>query len=177
MNWVKKLGDPITTKRGRQLFQKAILNILEGNDPGPVPFQLERSKRASVTYPLKLTQQQRDSSIHCIRLNRSLKHKLEQAGEGTQIVGVTRKELDALHDECGEASVFAPSPHPRCVAGARSGPPEDIVGIWGYEEYLEAIANPKHKRHDEFMEWNGGWDAEKFSVTEINEALRGFSRR
>jgi hypothetical protein len=67
--------------------------------------------------------------------------------------------------------------YPCCVAGARSGPPEDIGGIWGYAEYLEAIANPKHERHEEFLEWNGDWDAEEFSVEEVNKALRGFSRR
>ena len=56
--------------------------------------------------------------------------------------------------------------------------PEDIGGVWGYEEYLEAIADPKHERHDEFMEWNGGWDSEKFSVEAINKgADRGFSWR
>lgn len=71
----------------------------------------------------------------------------------------------------------AKTKYPRCLDGARSGPPEDIGGVWGYEEYLEAIANPKHERHDEFMEWNGGWDAEKFSVEAINKGLRGFSRR
>jgi len=34
---------------------------------------------------------------------------MEQAGEGVQVVGVTWKELDLLHDETGQAAVYAPS--------------------------------------------------------------------
>ena len=84
-----------------------------------------------------------------------------------------------LHEIAFEkfAEPEAKAKYPRCIDGARSGPPEDIGGVWGYEEYLEAIADPKHERHDEFMEWNGGWDSEKFSVEAINKALRGLSRR
>lgn len=37
-------------------------------------------------YSLKLTQQQRDALVHCTRLKRSIKKKIEQAGEGTQTV-------------------------------------------------------------------------------------------
>jgi hypothetical protein len=63
------------------------------------------------------------------------------------------------------------------VDGARSGPPEDVGGIWGYEQFLEALANPKHGRHEEFLEWGEGWEAEKFSVEEVNKALRGVRPR
>jgi hypothetical protein len=334
MIWVKQPDDkkPITRKQARQKFQKAMSDLLAGKNPGSISFRLKPSRKASETYPLKLTQQQRESLIHCTRLKRGLKSKLEDAGEGTQTVGVTRKELNELYEESGQAAYYALSPHkkrlvaaqqkaakffeeehagvfsletpktskrpsstsdllfqfkitlvgtkppiwrriqvqdctlgdlheviqvamgwedchmhqfiiggerygtplpddfnlavksekklrlsqivaksgnkvrfryeydlddvwlheiafeefpdpeakakyPRCVAGTRSGPPEDIGGIGGYEEYLEAIADPKHERHDEFMEWNGGWDAEKFSVESVNKALRGFSRR
>jgi len=34
---------------------------------------------------------------------------MEQAGEGMQVVSVTWKELDQLHDETGRAAVYAPS--------------------------------------------------------------------
>jgi hypothetical protein len=331
MTWTRQPKDdkPLTKVQARQKFQKAMSGLLAGKNPGTISFSLKPSKTANENYPLKLTQQQRDSLIHCTRLRRSIKNKLESAGDGTQIIGVTRKELDALYDECGEASLFVPSQdkkrllavqkrvveffeaehaaafglkktkqplrksdlvfqlkvtlvgikppiwrriqvrdctlgdlhdiiqvvmgwenchmhqfivngdrysqpvpedldldfkseeklrlsqivpksgrqvrfkyeydfgdgwlheiafekfaepeaklkYPRCLDGARSGPPEDIGGVWGYEEYLEALADPKHERHDEFMEWNGGWDAEKFLVEEINRGLRRFSRR
>lgn len=62
-------------------------------------------------YALKLTQQQRQSILHCTRLKRAIKQKIEQAGEGTQTVLVARKELDNLSGEIGQAVVYAHSPH------------------------------------------------------------------
>ncbi|MBA3314911.1 MAG: plasmid pRiA4b ORF-3 family protein [Planctomycetaceae bacterium] len=62
------------------------------------------------TYPLKLTWHQRDSLIHCTRIKNKLKVRLQELGEGTHIIGVTRKELDHLNDEVGQASVYAPHP-------------------------------------------------------------------
>ena len=32
-------------------------------------------------------------------------------------------------------------------------PPEDVGGPLGYEEFLEAIADPHHDRHAELHEW------------------------
>jgi hypothetical protein len=40
--------------------------------------------------------------------------------------------------------------YPRCVDGARSGPPEDVGGPFGYEAYLEALVDPDHEQHEEF---------------------------
>ena len=62
------------------------------------------------TYPLKLTQQQRESILHHTRLKRVIKQKVEKADEGTQTVLVTRKELDDLNDEIGQATVYATGP-------------------------------------------------------------------
>ena len=334
MTWTRQPKDekPLTQEQARQKFQKAMLDLLSGNDPGPQSFRLKPTKKANETYPVKLTQQQRESLVHCIRLSKKLKTKLANAGAGTQIFGVTRKELNELYDESGQAAHYALSPHkkrllavrqkaakffeeekagifsmetpktskrpssksdllfqfkitlvgmkppiwrriqihdctlsdlhdiiqvvmgwenchmhqfiidgerystplpgdfdldfkveskvrlsqivpesgkkvrfrykydfgdgwlheitfedfaepeakvkyPRCVDGARSGPPEDVGGVWGYEEFLQALADPKHERHEEMLEWGEGWDAEKFSVEEINKRLRGFSRR
>ena len=36
-------------------------------------------------------------------------------------------------------------------------PPEDVGGTSGYERYLEAIANPEHKRHDELIDAESGF--------------------
>ena len=44
-------------------------------------------------------------------MNRTLESKIKQAGEGTQIVGVTWNELNKLNDETGQAAVYAPSVH------------------------------------------------------------------
>ena len=63
------------------------------------------------TYSLRLTELQRSSLIHSTRIRNKIKERLKAAGEGTQIVGVTRKELDHLNEEIGEAAVFIPDPH------------------------------------------------------------------
>jgi hypothetical protein len=67
--------------------------------------------RSGETYPLKLTELQRGSLIHSTRIQNKIKERLNAAGKGTQIVVVTRKELDHLNEEIGQAAVYAPSPH------------------------------------------------------------------
>ncbi len=62
--------------------------------------------------------------------------------------------------------------YPRCVDGERACPPEDVGGVWGYAEYLEAIADPSHERHEEFLEWSGPFDPEAFDPKEATRAMR-----
>lgn len=50
------------------------------------------------------------------------------------------------------------SVYPRLIGGARREPPEDVGGFPGYENFLEAIADPDHEEHDEPVEWYGGPD-------------------
>ena len=73
-------------------------------------------------------------------------------------------------------SIFPPEPgvrYPVCLAGARACPPEDVGGTVGYENLLEAIHNPNHPQHEEYLEWIGdGVDPEPFDVNEINRKLR-----
>jgi hypothetical protein len=58
--------------------------------------------------------------------------------------------------------------YPICTAGARACPPEDIGGIFGYEEFLEAINNPKDERYEEMLELVGGvFDPEAFDPTQV----------
>ena len=66
---------------------------------------------------------------------------------------------------------------PVCIKGKRACPPEDCGGIWGYEELLKTISNPKHPDHDEMLEWLGGeFDPEEFDLEEINEDLEEYCR-
>ena len=66
---------------------------------------------------------------------------------------------------------------PVCIKGKRACPPEDCGGIWGYEELLETISDPKHPDHEDMLEWLGGeFDPEEFDLEEINEDLAEYWR-
>lgn len=72
--------------------------------------------------------------------------------------------------------LLAPVPdvtYPRCTAGKRACPTEDCGGIWGYANFLEAIADANHSEHDELLKWAGGsFDPEQFDIATVNQALR-----
>jgi hypothetical protein len=64
-----------------------------------------------------------------------------------------------------------------CLAGQRRCPPEDVGGPWGYQEFLEAIADPKHPEHHSFLDWCGGsFDAKEFDVKAVNAELAELDR-
>jgi len=66
----------------------------------------------------------------------------------------------------------------RCLAGARSGPPEDCGGALRYPEILEALADRDHPEHDELSEWVGAsFDPEAFDLAAINRRLARLERR
>jgi hypothetical protein len=47
-----------------------------------------------------------------------------------------------------------------------------VGGIWGYELYLEAMQDPDHPEHEEYLEWRGEFDPELFDLRAVNRALR-----
>jgi hypothetical protein len=60
-----------------------------------------------------------------------------------------------------------------CLDGKNACPPEDCGGIPGYFEMLDAIANPKHERHEELIEWLGGdFDPKHFDLQQTNAQLK-----
>lgn len=62
--------------------------------------------------------------------------------------------------------------YPRCLDGKRACPPDDVGGVWGYEDFIKAIRNPRHPEHDEMLEWVGGkFDPEKFDLEGVNGML------
>jgi len=66
---------------------------------------------------------------------------------------------------------------PVCIKGKRACPPEDCGGIWGYEDLLETISNPKHPDHEDMLDWLGGeFDPEEFDLEEINRDLAKYCR-
>ena len=81
-------------------------------------------------------------------------------------------EHHILVEEIAPADIRFPG-HPVCLAGARACPPEDCGGPFGYEDFLSAITNPKHKRHKEMRDWiDDEFDAENFDLAETNEILK-----
>ena len=63
--------------------------------------------------------------------------------------------------------------YPQCVEGERACPPEDCGGIWGYDELLKAIRNPKHPDHKNMLEWLGGrFNPEKFDAKAATKAMK-----
>jgi len=62
--------------------------------------------------------------------------------------------------------------YPRCIDGERACPPEDVGGISGYEEYLEAIVDPDHDDHETFMNWRGPYESEEFDEDEATKRMQ-----
>lgn len=46
--------------------------------------------------------------------------------------------------------------YPRFIDGARRCPPEDIGAMPGYDNFLDAMADPNHEEHANVLEWYGG---------------------
>ena len=60
----------------------------------------------------------------------------------------------------------------RCIEGARACPPNDVGGVWGYNDFLRSLADPKHDDQDEMVVWIvGRYDPEKFWVDKVNKEL------
>jgi hypothetical protein len=63
--------------------------------------------------------------------------------------------------------------YPLCLEGERACPPEDCGGVWGYPQFLEAIADPKHEEHESMLQWIGGeFDAEKFNAKKATKEMK-----
>ena len=316
--------EPTEVEEAPSTLIETLIDMIAGAGPTILPLP-SRSKKVEELYPVPLTEKQRESLISATRSRRGLKNKIGEVGQGTQIVGFTRKELDETAREVGIAVGFAPSPsykkrleavlgkleeildalqedepiqtsvqaakiddpiyqlkitladvkppvwrrvlvpdcklvnlheviqavmgwqnyhlyefevggrrftdprgmdeldmedaskvrlgkvatkvkaklryiydfgdywkheiliekvlpreakkaYPACIDGKRACPPEDVGGPWGYMEFVEAIGDPAHERHDEFMEWRAGFDPEAFDLEVVNRRLKGILR-
>jgi len=63
--------------------------------------------------------------------------------------------------------------YPHCLEGERACPPEDVGGVWGYADFLAAIADPENEQHDEMREWIGRkFDPEAFSPSAATRRMK-----
>ena len=68
--------------------------------------------------------------------------------------------------------------YPRLIGATGGCPPEDVGGPWGYGNFLEAIADPTHERHGEYMEWIGGaFDPQAVDTDGHARALAALAKR
>ena len=62
--------------------------------------------------------------------------------------------------------------YPHCLDGARACPPEDVGGVYSFAEFVEAMANPSHSQHDDFLEWHGPFDPTDFDAATATRRMR-----
>ncbi len=62
--------------------------------------------------------------------------------------------------------------YPVCVEGERACPPEDVGGVGGYAEYLEALVDVNDDRHEEMLRWRGKFDPEKFDAEKATKKMQ-----
>ena len=99
-----------------------------------------------------------------------------------QLVGQPKDKLvyeydfgDSWIHEITLEKILAAEPgvrYPICVTGKRAAPPEDCGGVWGYENLLHIIQDPKHEDYETMLTWLGGPIApEAFNVDAVNKEL------
>lgn len=60
---------------------------------------------------------------------------------------------------------------PICLDGAEACPPENIGGVWGYEELMERLDDPTDPEYIELIEKYGDFDPGAFDVDGVNARL------
>lgn len=68
--------------------------------------------------------------------------------------------------------------HPRLITATGACPPEDVGGAGGYEEVLEALADPDHdQQEDMFRRWGGDFNSEDARIDRIVERFDRFAKK
>ena len=64
------------------------------------------------------------------------------------------------------------------VDGKRRSPPEDVGGVSGFMEFLEAVRDPMHQEHRDMIRWYGKpFDPFDIDELRIRMGLLGLARR
>jgi hypothetical protein len=67
--------------------------------------------------------------------------------------------------------------YPRLVRASDRCPPEDVGGCCGYAGFVEAMADDRHKLHEEMAEWYGEetFDPHEVDVDSLKAQVAGFA--
>jgi hypothetical protein len=66
----------------------------------------------------------------------------------------------------------------RCLAGENAAPRDDMGGIYGYYQWLDALHDGGHERHEEAVEWLGeDFDPAAFNIDGANQRLAAAFKR
>ena len=85
-----------------------------------------------------------------------------------------RHRITVLDVRQGDADVE----YPRFIAGARRAPPEDVGSISGFEEFLEAVTDPRHEQHARMLEWyDGPFDPDDIDEQRLRMIISDFAAR
>ncbi len=61
---------------------------------------------------------------------------------------------------------------PMAIKAVKACPPEDVGGMWGYQDFLEIISDPEHPEYEETREWVGDeFDPDHVDLDAINMEL------
>ncbi|NIM20840.1 MAG: hypothetical protein GTN64_00220 [Candidatus Latescibacteria bacterium] len=118
-------------------------DVSSGKEPATVSFRLKSKTPTSATFPVKITPLQQASLVRYTRLKAAIKRNLKAAGDDKQIIEFTKKELDQLQNEVGQAAYYAPSPHKQRLVAVQKKV-DDILQEIQLEEF--GIEPPKQRR-------------------------------
>ena len=66
--------------------------------------------------------------------------------------------------------------YPLLVGGAGCCPPEDVGGLYGFMEFLEAMHDTDHEEREEYVRWYGKiFDPDEFDEIGVNRHLKKLS--
>ena len=68
--------------------------------------------------------------------------------------------------------------YPRFVDGERRAPPEDVGGPPRFEQFLNAMARPRHPEHKSVLQWYGRpFDPNDISPNDIRTRMTTLAKR
>ena len=64
-----------------------------------------------------------------------------------------------------------------CLDGKGACPPEDVGGPPGYLNFCEAISDPEHPEHENYLHWCGGsFNCTHFNANDVNDEFMKYLR-